>query len=590
VIRVIDPPTSLRSREELDRALLALEDQPGYGLTNEDEVTQLERAAVALQDQELIWRARLLSAEMAGRRGELAEAMRGMQEVNELAAANGHTRLLARSHLNLAWTFRDVGDLASCLEHAVKAVELLDDDAPAAMRAMHLMRLADALDECGSWDEALLHYEQAEEVAVRGGQVARQVTCLNNRAYGEYLAGDLEGAEITVTRLIEVCRVKDVPLRANTLDTIARIQIALGRYDEAIASIDQAGKVYRALGVQEAMSPAEFLLTRVLALRKLGDLDGAQRSLDECRSLGTAGGMTSVLAQVEQEQAELHAARGDFEEAFGCFQAFHAAEKALISEQRVAQSKLRQALLETNEVRAEAARLQRLDAFRTQMIATISHELKNPLTAVTGHLELMSSLPDLPADGLHSMAAMKRGADRLWALTDSLLELTRLEQSEDLPRRELVDLDAVLTGTLDQLEVVADGEGVRIERLPVPGPLLVLGDADELHRAFVNLVSNAVKYSERDDTVVVSLQRVGHDVVFRCEDNGLGISEDDQHRLFTEFFRSTNEQALGRPGTGLGLAIVQHIAQRHRGRVEVSSELGVGSTFQVHLPTAPAVG
>jgi signal transduction histidine kinase len=458
------------------------------------------------------------------------------------------------------------------------------------MRAMHLMRLADALDECGSWDEALLHYEQAEEVAVRGGQVARQVTCLNNRAYGEYLAGDLEGAEITVTRLIEVCRVKDVPLRANTLDTIARIQIALGRYDEAIASIDQAGKVYRALGVQEAMSPAEFLLTRVLALRKLGDLDGAQRSLDECRSLGTAGGMTSVLAQVEQEQAELHAARGDFEEAFGCFQAFHAAEKALISEQRVAQSKLRQALLETNEVRAEAARLQRLDAFRTQMIATISHELKNPLTAVTGHLELMSSLPDLPADGLHSMAAMKRGADRLWALTDSLLELTRLEQSEDLPRRELVDLDAVLTGTLDQLEVVADGEGVRIERLPVPGPLLVLGDADELHRAFVNLVSNAVKYSERDDTVVVSLQRVGHDVVFRCEDNGLGISEDDQHRLFTEFFRSTNEQALGRPGTGLGLAIVQHIAQRHRGRVEVSSELGVGSTFQVHLPTAPAVG
>ncbi|HXH78838.1 ATP-binding protein [Nocardioides sp.] len=578
--------TSLRSRDELDRALLALEDQPGYGLINEDEVTQLERAAVAAQDQELIWRARLLAAEISGRRGELAEAMRRMQEVNELAAAHGHTRLLARSHLNIAWTYRNVGDLASGLEHAVKAVELLDDDAPAAMRAMHLMRLADALDECGSWDEALLHYEQAEQVALGAGQVARQVMCLNNRAYAEYVNGDLEAAESTVNRLLQVCRLHDAPLRANTLDTIARIQIALGRYEDAISTIDRAVEVYHAMGVQEALTPAEFLLTRVLIQRKLGDLDGAQRSLDESRSLGSASGLASVLVNVEEEQAELHAARGDFEKAFRCFKAFHAAEKALISEQRAAQSKLRQALLETNEVRAEAARLQRLDAFRTQMIATISHELKNPLTAVTGHLELMSSLPNIPADGLRSMSAIQRGADRLWALTDSLLELTRLEQSEDPPRRELVDLDAVLTGALDQVEVVADGEGVRIDRRASLHPLLVLGDADELHRALVNLLSNAVKYGDGGDAVVVSLERVGHEIEFRCADTGLGISEDDQQRLFTEFFRSTNEAALGRPGTGLGLAIVQHIVVRHGGRIDVDSELGVGSTFTVRLPVA----
>ncbi|HXH77185.1 ATP-binding protein [Nocardioides sp.] len=573
------------SREELDRALLALEDQPDYGLTNEDEIAELERAAVAAQDQELIWRARLLTAEMTGRRGELAEAMREIQEVNELAAAYGHTRLLARSHLNLAWTYRNVGDLASCLEHAVKAVELLADDDPPAMRAMHLIRLADALDECGSWDEALLHYEQAEEVARGAGQVARQLTCLNNRAYAEYVNGDLEAAETTVNRLLQVCRIHGASLGASPLDTIARIQVALGRYNEAISTIDRAVEVYRADGVQDALTPAEFLLTRVLIQRKLGDLDGAQRSLDESRSLGAAAGMTSVLAQVEQEQAELHAARGDFEEAFRCFRAFHAADKDLISEQRAAQSKLRQALLETNQVRAEAARLQRLDAFRTQMIATISHELKNPLTAVTGHLELMSSLPDLPAAGLRSMSAMQRGADRLWALTDSLLELTRLEQSEDPPRRELIDVGAVLTGALDQLEVVAGGEGVHIDRRASPDPLLVLGDADELHRALVNLVSNAVKYSDRGD-VDVRLERVGPEVVFSCSDTGLGISQDDQQRLFTQFFRSTNEEALGRPGTGLGLAIVQHIVVRHQGRIEVDSELGVGSTFTVRLPVA----
>lgn len=228
--------------------------------------------------------------------------------------------------------------------------------------------------------------------------------------------------------------------------------------------------------------------------------------------------------------------------------------------------------------------LQRLDAYRIRTIETISHELKNPLTVVTGHLELMSSLPDLPPAGVRSTEVMQRGVERLTALANSLLELTRLEQSEKPPRQEPVDLDAVLAGTVELLEVVAAGDSVSIDLKRAPGPVHVLGDADELHRALANLVGNAIKYSNVGDTVVVGVQRVDDEVVFGCVDQGLGISVVDQGRLFTEFFRSTNEEALGRPGTGLGLAIVQRIVLRHRGRVEVTSELGVGTTFEVHLP------
>lgn len=228
--------------------------------------------------------------------------------------------------------------------------------------------------------------------------------------------------------------------------------------------------------------------------------------------------------------------------------------------------------------------LQRLDAYRIRMIATISHELKSPLTAVTGHLELMSSLPDLPPAGVHSTAVMQRGAERLSALANSLLDLTRLEQSTEPPQHELVDLDAVLAGTVELLKVVAAGSSVRIDLTPAPGPVHVLGDADELHRALANLVGNAIKYSNAGDTVVVGVQRIDDEVVLSCVDQGLGISAADQERLFTEFFRSTNQQALGRPGTGLGLAIMHRIVVRHRGRVEVTSELGVGTTFTVHLP------
>ncbi|MCW2832553.1 MAG: ATP-binding region, ATPase domain protein [Nocardioides sp.] len=229
--------------------------------------------------------------------------------------------------------------------------------------------------------------------------------------------------------------------------------------------------------------------------------------------------------------------------------------------------------------------LQHLDAYRISMIATISHELESPLTAVSGHLELMSSLPDLPPEGVHSTAVMHRGVERLGAWANSSVELTRLEQSEE-PRQELVDLDALLAGTVELLEVVAAGDSVRIDHTPAPGPVHVLGDADELHRALADLVGHAIKYSNVGDTVVIGVQHVDDEVVLSCADQGLGISAPDQTRLFTEFFRSTNQQALDRPGTGLGLALVQRIVVRHRGRVELTSELGVGTTFKVHLPAA----
>jgi len=344
-------------RDDVYGALLALEDWPGWGGASESEVLELTSAAHELADTELLWRVRLLSAELMARQGDIVEALKLQQEINEHAAANGPARLLARSHQTLTSTFRELGDLAASLEHAVKAVELLEEDAPLSVRSLYLVRLADALDECGSPLEARARYEQAEHLAVRDGNIARQVSCLNNRAYGEYLVGDIEAAEATINRLVEVCRVADAPLRHNTLDTIARIQIAAGRYEEAISTAHQAIEAYWNQQVREAMSPPEFLLTLVLAQRKSGDLDAAQGSLDECRSIGTDRGMASVLARVEEEQAELHAARGEFEQAFDRLKAFHAAEKALISEQRATQANLRLALLETNEVREEANRL-----------------------------------------------------------------------------------------------------------------------------------------------------------------------------------------------------------------------------------------
>ena len=119
------------------------------------------------------------------------------------------------------------------------------------------------------------------------------------------------------------------------------------------------------------------------------------------------------------------------------------------------------------------------------------------------------------------------------------------------------------------------------------GALCVAGEPEELRRVLANLVSNAVKYSCDGGTVCLSLEGNAAEVVFVCADNGLGISEKDRPYLFTEFFRSTNLEALQRPGTGLGLAIVKRAVARHGGRIDVETELGTGTTFRVALPDQP---
>ena len=230
--------------------------------------------------------------------------------------------------------------------------------------------------------------------------------------------------------------------------------------------------------------------------------------------------------------------------------------------------------------------LRRLDTYRSELISTVSHELRNPIGVILGHLEMLSAVPELPDRAHRSLRSMERGAERLVRVAEDLLLLARLG-NPDTPlvagsvglgplAHDVVDLATVLASTADVGLVVDAPEA----------DVAVRGDANELHRVLTNLVSNAVKYSHHGGEVRVAVRRAGGEAVVTVSDDGLGISAADQERLFTEFFRSTNAEALARPGTGLGLAIVQRIVRRHSGRIDVDSTLGAGTTFTLTLPLA----
>lgn len=232
------------------------------------------------------------------------------------------------------------------------------------------------------------------------------------------------------------------------------------------------------------------------------------------------------------------------------------------------------------------AELQKLDSYKSQLIATVSHELKNPLAAIVGHLEMLDTDPGLSQGARGSLAAMERGARRLGRVVDDLLLVAKVSDPETPLVARPVDLRPIVDDVVGLTEGMTQQRGQAIRMRTPDTPALALGDHEELERVVTNLVSNAVKYSPDGGRIDISLRRVDDEVELSCRDHGIGISEDDQLQLFTEFFRSSHTAVAAQAGTGLGLVIVRRIVARHHGRIEVVSELGKGSTFRVFLPAA----
>ncbi len=226
-------------------------------------------------------------------------------------------------------------------------------------------------------------------------------------------------------------------------------------------------------------------------------------------------------------------------------------------------------------------RLEELDLRKSEMITTVVHELKNPLTSIRGHLELVQEDPDL-AERAHEAIAFN--LDRVLGLVQNMLALSELKDLDGEKEDAEVDLSAVVRGVEELLGVQYRRAEVELDLSGVADGVTLRGNSEQLERMVLNLISNAIKFSDPGSRVLLGLRSDSHEVEFTCADRGLGITEDEQQHLFEEFRRSTDPAARSRPGTGLGLSIVARIVDHHGGRIEVESVHGQGSTFRVRLP------
>ncbi|WP_088290118.1 diguanylate cyclase [Kineosporia sp. A_224] len=331
-------------------------------------------------------RARLVVADMLLRLGDSTRAAQLAVEVNAWAAQEGPRSVRSRSHLVLSSLLESIGDAASSLDHAVRALELLDGSTPARQRGSTLLRLADAAALVGAVDDARRRYREAGAVFAALRDEDHRLIVLNNLAVLEYESGDATAALAAADQLVQRCG--EDALDAAYADTIARAHLAAGDLGTAERMVLLGFRRRQTLGEAQAVTPAELLLTHAEVLLALGRVDEAAQRLDECTVVCEERGLRAARVQTLELLARVHAARGDLAAAYATHRTFHEEYVAVRSHQQEAAARTRQALAETAEARAEARR------FREQART-------DPLTELPNRRFVDEELPRLLAEAAH---------------------------------------------------------------------------------------------------------------------------------------------------------------------------------------------
>ncbi|MGD9180655.1 MAG: ATP-binding protein [Desulfobacterales bacterium] len=234
----------------------------------------------------------------------------------------------------------------------------------------------------------------------------------------------------------------------------------------------------------------------------------------------------------------------------------------------------------------DVTQMRRLEDMRRDFVANVSHEIKTPLTAIKGFVEtLQQGNVEKAKEKERFLGIIQKHVDRLNAIIEDLLALSRIEQEDQ--RKEInfqqAKIEAVFQAAIQLCRPKAEEKKIRID-LDCEKYAAATFDPTLIEQAVVNLLDNALKYSEPQSTVLLKSDLQDSEMIISVQDHGIGIAQKHLPRLFERFYRVDKSRSRKEGGTGLGLAIVKHIAQAHGGHVEVESKIGAGSRFSIHLP------
>ena len=232
---------------------------------------------------------------------------------------------------------------------------------------------------------------------------------------------------------------------------------------------------------------------------------------------------------------------------------------------------------------AMIGRLEKAFQRQKQFTSDASHELRAPLAVIEAESSLALQKERPPSDYRQSLETISQESKQMSSLIEQLLTLARADAGKEQWNFTDVNLGRAITNLSADVEVLCQEKGLSCQLGQIQD-LVVKGDAARLRELFMNLLDNAIRYTPAPGTVSVSLHREGEMAIVAIKDTGVGIAAEDMPFIFERFYRVDKARSRAQGGTGLGLAICRYIAEAHGGKIEVESQVGVGSTFSVWLP------
>jgi PAS domain S-box-containing protein len=232
----------------------------------------------------------------------------------------------------------------------------------------------------------------------------------------------------------------------------------------------------------------------------------------------------------------------------------------------------------------DVTELRRLEAVRRDFVANVSHELKTPLTSISGYAEtLLTDSPDAETTQ-RFLATIVENSRRMQRLVDDLLDLARIESGRWQPQQELLEVRHLIGDSWSEVADRARSAGVDLDCEIESGAETIKADPDAVHQVLTNLFENSLRYSTRGGRIVCRSRPEGSGIALSITDNGSGIPREHLPRIFERFYRADQSRSRAEGGTGLGLAIVKHLVEAHGGRVSAESERGAGTTVTCWFP------
>jgi signal transduction histidine kinase len=507
----------------------------------------------------------------------------------------GQARVL---HL-LGVLHRELNDLASALDyHHQQAVmaETIGDQAE-LMRAWN--GIAGVYQFSGDYPSALTHAQRALDLAQQMGDLSHYIAISSN-ILQIYVSIDNKtdgDALIATTQSV----IDNVAHKASPTH-VAHFYTRTARYYLHASDLDRAAEYNaRALHMTEQH---QLRRHRAVALGDTADIliargqyGAAIAPLIEAWEIAVSYNFLSWMDSVLLSLVHVHERMGDYQGAFLWHTRLHAQKLSVLDAERhravrqtearyhveAARNQAEQFREQANYAETQRQSLERLNRLKDDLLATATHDIKNPLTSIRLTLDMIRRT-DIDRDRLNQhIAHIDMQVMRITRLIASLLDLAKLETGTALELTPIRALD-LLAWAAGQFMLPASARNIRLHILPTDSTLYMIADRERLERVLDNLMSNAIKYTPPEGSVTLHISPVDDGVQISVSDTGLGIPETDLQNILAPFFRVQRDEHLAVEGTGLGLAIVHTFLQQHGSTLHVESKLGEGSRFSFKLP------